>query len=155
MVIPFLIFWGACITVFHSGFNILQCHQYIVHKCSNFSISLPNTFFAFLKNCVMYFWLCWVFIAVCGSAPVVVSGGRSSYGVWASCCRGFSCTGWAQQLGHTGLVALQHVESSQTRDRTVSPVLVGEFSTIGHQGSPIFCFFGSSHPNGCKVVISL
>ena len=88
----------------------------------------------------MYFWLRWVFIAVCGFAPVVVSRDRSRYCVWA-CCRGFSCTGWAQQLWRTGLVAPQHVESSQTRDPTVSPVLVGESSSIGPPGKSNFLLF--------------
>ena len=51
-------------------------------------------------------------------------GRLSSCGAWASSCGDFSCCG-AQALEprlqsswHMGLVALQHVESSWTRDRT-------------------------------------
>ena len=41
-----------------------------------------------------------------------------------STCTDFSsCSMWAQQLWHTGLVAPQHVGSSQTRDRTHVPCI--------------------------------
>ena len=57
-------------------------------------------------------------------ASVVAACGLSSWGTWVLECSGFSsCGTWAQQLWHTGLVALQHVRSSQTRDRTHVPCL--------------------------------
>ena len=40
-------------------------------------------FFKFL--CIIYFWLCWVFVSVWGLSPVVASGGHSS-----SRCAGLS-----------------------------------------------------------------
>ena len=60
----------------------------------------------------IYFWLCWVFIAVLRLPLVVVRRGYSSW--WSS---GFSCCSTrAQQLWGTSFIAPQHVESSQTRD---------------------------------------
>ena len=59
----------------------------------------------------------------------------STHGAQASHCGGLSCWGaqalrllcfntcssWAQELWHTGLIAVGHVESSQTRDQTCVP----------------------------------
>ena len=92
----------------------------------------------------IYFWLHWVFVAARGLSLVAASGGYSSLQctgfslrwlllLWSTGSRhtGFSsCGTWAQQLWlagsrvqaqqlwHTGLVAPQHVGSSQTRGRT-------------------------------------
>ena len=92
----------------------------------------------------IYFWLCWVFVAVHGLSLVAVSGGYSLLRCvgfslqWllllqsmGSRHTGFSSCGtraqqlWlagsraqAQQLWHIGLVAPWHVGSSWTRDRT-------------------------------------
>ena len=105
--------------------------------------------FIYFLNLFIYFWLCWVFIAVRGLSLVAVSRGYSS--LW---CAGFSlrwllllqstgsrrmgfssCSTWAQQLWltgsrvqaqqlwRTGLVALQHVGSSQTRAQTHVPCI--------------------------------
>ena len=84
-----------------------------------------------------YFWLSWVFVAVCGLSLVVAS--RSYSSLW---CVGFSlqwpllswstgsrhagfssCGSRAQYLWHTGLVAPQHVGFSQTRVRTRVPCI--------------------------------
>ena len=97
----------------------------------------------------IYLWPSWVFVAVCGLSLVVVSMGpllptcsmQSSYCSGFSCCRaqalgclGFSCYGmWAQQLWLSGLLALQHVESSQTRDGT-HVHCTGRFLTTGLPG---------------------
>ena len=62
-----------------------------------------------LKNiCLLiYFWLCWVFVAAHGLF-VVVSGDYSSCRVWAShysgssCCRAQALRAWAQQLWLVG-----------------------------------------------------
>ena len=47
----------------------------------------------------IYFWLCWVLIALHKLSLVVVSGCYSSSGAQASHCGGFSCF-WARALGH-------------------------------------------------------
>ena len=97
----------------------------------------------------IYFWLRWVFVAARGLSLVVVSGRYSSLRCagfslrWrlllrstGSRCMGFSsCSTWAQQLWlvgsrtqakqswRTGFVALRHVGSSRTRDRTRVPCI--------------------------------
>ena len=40
---------------------------------------------------IIYFWLCWVFIAGRGLSLVVVRGATLHCGAWASPCGGFSC----------------------------------------------------------------
>ena len=47
-----------------------------------------------------FFWLHWVFAATHELPLVVVGGGRSPLGAWASCCGGFLCCR-AQSLVHT------------------------------------------------------
>lgn len=54
--------------------------------------SPPLPFFFLCKDFFVHFWLCWIFIGVCGPSSVVASGGLlSSFRVQASHCRGFSC----------------------------------------------------------------
>ena len=117
----------------------------------DFFISKPSChfFFFFLINLYIYFWLCWVFIAVHGLSLVEVSRGYSSlwctgFSLWwllllwstGSKHAGFSnCGTWAQQLWLagsraqaqqlwcTGLVAPWHVVSSWTRARTRIPCI--------------------------------
>ena len=98
---------------------------------------------------VIYFWLHWVFVAACGLSLVAESWGYSSlwcvgFSLWwllllwstGSRCTGFSSYGkraqqlWfagsrvqAQQLWHTGLVALRHVGSSRTGAQTRVPCI--------------------------------
>ena len=95
------------------------------------------------------FWLCWVFVALCGPSLVVVSGGYTLLRcvgfllLWllllqstGSRHAGFSnCSMWAQELWLTGprvqahylwlmgLVVPRHVGSSRTRDRTRVPCI--------------------------------
>ena len=102
-----------------------------------------------LTDFFFFFWLCWVFIAVRGLSLVAASGGYSSLRctgfslrwlllLWSTGSRrmGFSSCSmraqqlWltgsraqAQQLWRTGLVALRHVGSSRTRDRTCVPCI--------------------------------
>ena len=61
---------------------------------------LPSFLFYFL-NQLAYFWLCWVFVAVCRLSLVAASRAYSSFGAQASHCSGFFCCG-ARALGHTG-----------------------------------------------------
>ena len=91
-----------------------------------------------------FFWLHWVFVAVCGLSLVAMSRaytslqcagfslwwflllwstgsrhvGFSSCGTWAQQLWIAGSTAQAQQLWCTGLVALQHVGSSRTKART-------------------------------------
>ena len=105
----------------------------------------------FLKKIYLYiyFWLCWVFVAVRGLSLVAASGGYSL--LWCvgcslrwllllqttgSRCMGFSsCGTWAQQLWlagsraqaqqlwRRGLVTPRHVGSSWPRARTCVPCI--------------------------------
>ena len=105
--------------------------------------------FYFLVDLFIYFWLRWVFVAACRLSLVAASGGYSSLRYagfslqWLLLLRsmgsrhaGFSSCGmWAQQLWLTGfraqaqqlwrmgLVAPQHVGSSQTRAQTRVPCI--------------------------------
>ena len=97
------------------------------------------TFFPifFFFNLFIYFWLCRIFVAAHGLSLVASTGGYSLLQ-----CTGFSlqwlllfqsmgsrhtsfssCGTRAQVLWLTGLVALQHVGSSQTRHRTRVPCI--------------------------------
>ena len=97
----------------------------------------------------IYFWLRWVFVAVCWLSLVAASGGCSSlqcagFSLWwllllwsmGSRHMGFSSCGtraqqlWltgsraqAQQSWHMGLLVLGHVGSSWTRNRTHVPCI--------------------------------
>ena len=77
----------------------------------------------FIYLCI-YCWLHRVFVAVYGLSLVAVC--RLLIG-WGSCgarALGFSsCSTWAQYLWYLGLIALQHVDSSQTRDQTRVPCI--------------------------------
>ena len=110
----------------------------------NLCYKLEIYFKKFFLILFIYFWLCWVFVAVRGLSLVAVSGGYSSLRFarfslrWllllrstGSRCVGFSSCGtraqqlWlmgsraqAQQLWHTGLAAPWHMGSSWTRART-------------------------------------
>ena len=99
------------------------------------------TILKLIKNFI-YFWLCWVFAALCrlfsswgGQGRLSSEGAKASHSSGFSCCaaRAHGCavqalvtaarglrsgSSWAQQLWCPGLVALRHVGSSPTRDRT-------------------------------------
>ena len=134
-------------------YEFLFVHLYgkELHKLQFIRLERSFTFFKINLFILLfvYFWLRWVFVAMCGLSLVAASGGYSS--LWCvgfslqwllllqstgSRCAGFSsCGTWAQQLWlvgfraqaqqlwRTGLVALQHVASSQTRDRTHVPCI--------------------------------
>ena len=118
----------------------------------SFPIFLRKILFFFLQIyfiLFIYFWLCWVFVAVPGLSLVVASRGHSSmrctgFSLWwllllwsiGSRHMGFSscgvqaqqlwlmgCRAQAQELWRTGLVALQHVRSSRTRPWTRVPCI--------------------------------
>ena len=74
-------------------------------------------------------------------------GEHELYGAWALS----SCGSQVPQLWCIALVALQHVESSQKRDKTVSPALAGEFLTTGPSDNPDFLTFNISTSAEVKV----
>ena len=66
------------------------------------SLSVPGILFCVVFIYFMYFWLCWVFIAVRAFSSCSEWELFSSCGVWPSHCGGFSCCR-AQALGHSDL----------------------------------------------------
>ena len=63
--------------------------------------------FVFL-NLLIYFWLCWVLVAVHGLSLVAASWSySSSCGAWGSHCGGFCCCG-GQALGMQASVVVAH-----------------------------------------------
>ena len=110
--------------------------------------------FVFL-NLLIYFWLCWVLVAVHGLSLVAASWSySSSCGAWGSRCGGFYCCG-GQALGMQASVVVAHwlqssgsIHSCGTQTqlprsmwnflepgiKPVSPALAGEFLTIGPPG---------------------
>ena len=110
-----------------------------------------RAWFLFVCLFIFYFWLHWVFAAVCWLSAVVQAGAPAAgfsvgwplllWGMGPRACRlqELRCPGlWskAQQLWHTGSAAPQYAASSQTGDRTMSPALAGGFLTTGPQASP-------------------
>ena len=80
--------------------------------------------FVFIVNLFIYLFLAALSLHCC----ILAFSSRSKQellsncSAWASHCSGFSCCGaQAQQLWVMGLVASQHVKSSQTRDKTHVP----------------------------------
>ena len=93
-------------------------------------VSSNNTIIVFL-NFIYLFWVCSIFIAVQAFLSLWCLGfslqwctcygghvGFNSCSVWAQQLRFLGSRAQAQQLWHTGLVALWHVWSSQTGDQT-------------------------------------
>ena len=82
--------------------------------------------------------LFWDFFAVCSSSLVATSKGYSLsmvlQGTQASVVWLVGSGVQAQQWQWMGLIALRHVESLQTRDRSHSPALAGRFVTTGPPG---------------------
>ena len=116
--------WRSSSLMFIAKWRNLKCSdsQHTSDAQSSFVLSYLFT----------YYWLHWVFIAVCGLSLCREWRLLSNFSVWASHCKDFSCCG-AQALGrglrelrHMALVASQHVESSQTRE-PMSPALGGGF----------------------------
>ena len=89
-------------------------HGFVVKKMHFFFLFKNLSFFIYL--CIIYFWLCWVFVAARGPSLVAVSGGHSLLWrtglpspqpllLWSTGSRrsGFSsCGAWAQQLWLAG-----------------------------------------------------
>ena len=111
----------------------------------------------FYLFCLLYFWLCWVFIAARGLPLVAASGGYSSlwcadFLLWllllqstGSRCAGFSsCGTWAQLSWHVGSVVVAHRLSCSTAcgifpDQRSNPCPLhwqADSYPLCHQGSP-------------------
>ena len=141
---------------------ILYLHEIILISCDSLQFNKETPifnnvgfffYFLFFKINLfilfIYFWLCWVFVAVHGLSLVVASGGYSLLRCtcfslrWllllritvSRCAGSSSCGTWAQQLWFagsgaqvlqlwcTGLVAPRNVRSSRTRVRTRVPCI--------------------------------
>ena len=107
-ILIFIMFWILCIFLNISLFKSDNCFLFLK---------------VFVYLLLFYFWLHWVFIAVPNTFSRCL--------VWASPCGVFSCCrAWAlgyvsfsSSVTQTGLVYLQQVESSPTRDQTHVPCI--------------------------------
>ena len=121
-----LILWDEYID--DKGINLYNVLDFCIYFLIFLFLKVDNCFlflkvFIYLLLLLFYFWLHWLFVAVPNTFSRCL--------VWASHCSVFSCCrAWA--LGYvsfsscvtqTGLVYLQQVESSQTRDQTHVPCI--------------------------------
>ena len=102
----------------------------------------------FLINLFIYFWLCWIFIAVHRLSLFVASRGHfSSCSVLVSNCVGFSCCraqALEHQLGSCGVQAQLprgRWDLLRPGNEPMSPALASEFLTTGPLGKSIRLFF--------------
>ena len=107
-------------------FSLKRTISFHVNKSAptvSFFLFLNFYLFIFIFGCVGSSFLCEGFL------QLRQAGATLHCGAWASHCRGLSCCraqapdAQAQQLWLTGLVALRHVGSSQTRARTRVPCI--------------------------------
>ena len=117
-----------------------------------------NFFFFFNKFIYLfiYFWLCWVFVAVRGLSLVVASGGHSS-----SRCAGLSLSRplLLQSTGsrRAGSVLVAHGRSCSAAcgifpDQGSNPCSLhrqADFQPLRHQGSPYTKFYGER----CFIIV--
>ena len=112
------------------------------------------------------YWLQWVSVAACRLSLVGASQGYSSLWfmgsslwwslLWSAGCKhsGFNSYStrsrelwfvsfrvWAQWLWLTGLIALRHVDSLQSRPEPVPPAFTGRFLSAAPPGKSTFSFF--------------
>ena len=77
----------------YRAFKTTECCPALFHNQEKRAVFFFFGFFfwkfSFLEN--IYFWLCWVLVAVWGLCPVAVSGSYSLAVVWASHYCGFFC----------------------------------------------------------------
>ena len=86
-------------------------HLPLIYVYLKFSIIVLPVLFYFIYfyflQLINYFWLCWVFVAVCGLSLVAASGGYSSLQ-----CAGFSLRWllllWRKGSRHAGSVVVAH-----------------------------------------------
>ena len=102
------------------------------------SATIVSFIFRNLNFFFLYFWLCWVFVAVCGFSLAAVL--RLLIAVASRC--------WPQALRHMGfgscgaqaslLCCMWNLPGPETE--SVSPALAGKFLTIGPPGKSSFFF---------------
>ena len=87
-----------------------------------------------MHSLFIYFWLHWVFVAVCRLSLVAARGVSSWGGAWACRCSGFSCG--ARAVGKSASVAVVHRLSCLPGPgiKPLSPALAGRFFTTGPSG---------------------
>ena len=99
----------------------------------------------FVKDLYIYFWRCWVFVAVWVFCRWDVQG-LLCCGVWVSHCSDFSCCGaWAQVrelpwMWRESLVAPQQWDLPRPEVGPVSPALASGFLTTRPQGKSCLLF---------------
>ena len=109
-------------------------------------IDFIGSFFFFFNYLSVYFWLCWVFIALCGLSPVAESAGYAllvvhGLTVVASPVRGSRAHG-LQHLWRTGSVTQQPVGSAWTRGWTGIPCISGCIPNhLTTRKAPLLAFF--------------
>ena len=82
-----------------------------------------NFIYLFIYGCVGSSFLCEDFLQLRQAGATLHRGARASHYHGLSCCGTQAPEAQAQQLWLTGLVALRHVGSSQTRARTRVPCI--------------------------------
>ena len=121
-----LILWDEYID--DKGINLYNVLDFCIYFLIFLFLKVDNCFlflkvFIYLLLLLFYFWLHWLFVAVPNTFSRCL--------VWASHCSVSSCCrAWAlgyvsfsSCVAQTGLVYLQQVESSQTRDQTHVPCI--------------------------------
>ena len=111
-------------------YNIYSICIYIQHTY-NHDITLVihssffffNLFYLFIYGCVGSSFLCEGFLQLRRAGATLHPVARASHCRRLSCCGAQAPDAQAQQLWLTGLVALRHVGSSQTRARTRVPCI--------------------------------
>ena len=88
------------------------CSMFLFFKGLFFFLRFIYLFLAKLSFCC-----CLQAFSRCGKQGLLCCSAWASHGGGFSCCRAQALSIFAQQLWHTGLVALWHGGSSQTRDR--------------------------------------
>ena len=96
--------------------------------CNNNFFSQSYSVVFFLDYFFIYFWLCWVFVAVQPFSSWSEQGLLSSRGAWASHCGGFSCCR-IQVLGTPASLVVAHKHSC--------PMACGIFPDQGSNWCPL------------------
>ena len=138
-----------------------QKYLHTLCECCLVTSQFPRLLFLnkFIYFYFIYFWLCWVFVAVPRLSLVVASRATLRCGARASHCGGFSCCGARAQGTQASVVGAHGLSSCGSRAQLlcgmwdlpgpglepVSPALAGRFLTIAPTGKPPD-FFVSNFP---------
>ena len=152
--------WSTCLCAVNywhrfvvRGITAFTAGRQLVLRNTDVPKSWQQSIYSLTYN--IYFWQCWVFVAACRLSQAAASGG--------SHCSGFplrsvgSGARGLQQWWHLGLVALQRVGSSQTKDQLMSPALEGGFLTTALPGKSQQNIFKGNvregHPRVCDQLM--